>query len=501
MRCIRWWVYALLVTSCGLDDRSVAVIDSGAGGRAAQSSSETSGGSSAVDSTGGSNAKAPGPLGVDASEVALDAGSFAGSGNAESVDAAADAGRAICALDSGAQLECCIEECFGDSCVQFLASAGAPTEFQVDGDCRQRQCDGAGHVLEVPADDPPLPDPCVAETACSEGLPLLRFAAAGTPCGEAASECSAASTCDASGTCISDPLPAGHGLAPEGCIARECDGEGGVLAAPDDSSCPAQAPKCQADGSCSECSSDSDCTASGPCMNATCVGGSCSETPREAGTVCGAGRETCSDVDRCDGQGTCRLNHLPVSEVLDDPQPGDCRGLRCDGQGGTEPFALDSDVPDDDDPLDCRVFTCRNGAPSEATRAAGEFCSDGLFCTASDRCNSSGACIGTGDPCPGDDGGPDCSDSCDEATDTCTANDARGSSCGAAPRRCNGSGSCVSCLADADCPGYGGGGRTGFCRNGSCLECLENSDCSVTCEQGVCDDGFCDNLPLCSGSQ
>lgn len=65
---------------------------------------------------------------------------------------------------------------------------------------------------------------------------------------------------------------------------------------------------------------------------------------------------------------------------------------------------------------------------------------DGLFCTGVDTC-SMGTCVGAGDPCPGPDGDTDCCESCDEATDSCTANDPDGSPCNGGT--CS-AGTCVS---------------------------------------------------------
>jgi len=49
-------------------------------------------------------------------------------------------------------------------------------------------------------------------------------------------------------------------------------------------------------------------------------------------------------------------------------------------------------------------------------------CDDGLFCNGSDSCQS-GVCTGTGDPCDGPDFDANCSESCDEVADNCTADD------------------------------------------------------------------------------
>ena len=55
-------------------------------------------------------------------------------------------------------------------------------------------------------------------------------------------------------------------------------------------------------------------------------------------------------------------------------------------------------------------------------------CDDGIFCNGTDICNL-GSCGHTGDPCPGPDGDSNCSESCNESVDNCTANDPNGVNC------------------------------------------------------------------------
>ncbi|MFH1801491.1 MAG: MopE-related protein [archaeon] len=56
-------------------------------------------------------------------------------------------------------------------------------------------------------------------------------------------------------------------------------------------------------------------------------------------------------------------------------------------------------------------------------------CDDGLYCNGVEVCFE-GSCVSLGDsPCPGPDGDIDCSESCDESSDDCTANDPDSSFC------------------------------------------------------------------------
>ena len=74
-----------------------------------------------------------------------------------------------------------------------------------------------------------------------------------------------------------------------------------------------------------------------------------------------------------------------------------------------------------DDCLGCSVAV---GASTDGTCAPfdGIPCDDGLHCNGVDTCQV-GTCSHAGDPCPGADGDGDCAESCDESTDSCTADD------------------------------------------------------------------------------
>src|SRR5262249_32728515 len=56
-------------------------------------------------------------------------------------------------------------------------------------------------------------------------------------------------------------------------------------------------------------------------------------------------------------------------------------------------------------------------------------CDDGIFCNGTDTCAGGTCSIHAGNPCPGPDGDSDCSESCSESHDNCTANDPDGSAC------------------------------------------------------------------------
>jgi len=72
-------------------------------------------------------------------------------------------------------------------------------------------------------------------------------------------------------------------------------------------------------------------------------------------------------------------------------------------------------------------------------------CDDSLYCNGTDTCSGGSCSAHTGDPCPGPDADTDCSETCDEGADTCTANDTDGSVCGdQTATTCNAANTCLS---------------------------------------------------------
>lgn len=95
-------------------------------------------------------------------------------------------------------------------------------------------------------------------------------------------------------------------------------------------------------------------------------------------------------------------------------------------------LALNESVCDDGDP--CTVEACfLDGAArvcgGSTAAPAGTSCDDGIFCNGADSCESGSCTVHDGDPCPGADGDEDCSETCNEAEDSCSAADADGTSC------------------------------------------------------------------------
>lgn len=76
----------------------------------------------------------------------------------------------------------------------------------------------------------------------------------------------------------------------------------------------------------------------------------------------------------------------------------------------------------------CTSDVCSAGACSNPAAPSGTPCDDSLFCTATDRCDGAGTCVGTGTAC--DDGVSCTVDTCDEAADACTFTPAVGCTIG-----------------------------------------------------------------------
>lgn len=127
----------------------------------------------------------------------------------------------------------------------------------------------------------------------------------------------------------------------------------------------------------------------------------------------------------------------------------------------------------------------------------GTACDDGVFCNGPDAC-SAGVCVHAGDPCPGADGDDDCTESCDETTNACTAFDPEAAPCDDG-LFCDGADTCHAgaCSQHAGDPCPGGDG------DGNCAEaCNETTDaCTGADPNGaMCDDGlFCNGSDACDG--
>ena len=261
------------------------------------------------------------------------------------------------------------------------------------------------------------------------------------------------------------------------------------------------------DSSCAEsCNEASDnCTASDPdgsacddglfCNGAdTCSAGACAV---HAGSPC-AGQ---------DGDSNCAetCNEASDNCTASDPNGSACNdGLFCNGADSCSAGACTGHAgspcagPDGDS--NCSESCDETLDLCTATDPNGSACNDGVFCNGADTCSAGACTVHPGNPCTGPDGDSNCAESCSEASDTCTASDPDGSACNDS-LFCNGTDSCSS----GSCGAHSGDPCAGADGDGNCAEsCSEASDtCTASDPNGsACNDSlFCNGGDTCaSGS-
>jgi hypothetical protein len=218
--------------------------------------------------------------------------------------------------------------------------------------------------------------------------------------------------------------------------------------------------------------------------------------------------------------GQCGIAPLAAGTVFDTSGQGDCQRRMCDGAGGVDVVADDTDLPVDGN--DCTLDRCSGGVASNPVVEAGVACAQDGGAV----CDGAGACIQcrVAADCPGSD--TECS------TRTCT-----GGICGAtlvpfatplaaqvpgdcSLAVCDGAGGTTTEPADADLPVDGnactadrcaggvasnppvapGTGCTGpdggaICDgSGACVQCVTAATCpgaDAECQQRTCTGGAC----------
>jgi hypothetical protein len=356
------------------------------------------------------------------------------------------------------------DTCISGICQANLADAGTPCGSQTSTDCdRPDTCDGFG--------------------AC-----LVNYRPTGTSCGDPTdTECDNPDSCDGAGGCVDNLEPAGMGCGDPtdtDCDNPDtCDGVGNCLVhyEPVDTACGNPA--------------DTDCDNPDTCDGA----GTCLANFESAGLICGDINTTaCSYPDTCDSAGACQPNDRPDDEPCT-PDGNDCTADVCRSGVCMNLFEPEGTPCGDDSDTDCDdPDTCDgNGVCLPNTTGEGEPCEDGDFCTANDVCIG-GACVaGDDDPCPGPDGDDDCSESCDEATDSCTAIDDDGTDCNDGVF-CNGDDTC----SNGACSVHDGDPCVGPDGDENCAESCDETSNSCTAEDPdgtSCDDGlYCTVTDACS---
>jgi hypothetical protein len=339
---------------------------------------------------------------------------------------------------------------------------------------------------------------CNGADTCSAGACSVH---AGTPCAAPDGDGNCSESCSEAADACTGPDPNGSvcndGLFCNGadtCLAGACSQHAG-------NPCPGP----DGDLDCSEtCSESADaCTANDTngsacqdglvCNGAdTCVSGLCNEH---------AGASVCPGAD---GDGDCSESCSDVGETCagQDPQGSACDdGIFCNGAdscaNGTCSVHAGNPCAGPDGDENCSE-TCNEAADAcTAADANGSACDDGVFCNGADSCAAGACTVHAGDPCPGPDGDGSCAESCSEAAGTCTASDADASACNDG-LFCNGADTCASGF----CTGHAGDPCPGADADSNCAEtCNEASDACTAADpnQSACNDGlFCNGADTCS---
>ncbi len=423
----------------------------------------------------------------------------------------------------------------GFQCTDDACSAGMVVhpDLPVGTPCNEDggvACDGAGTCVECNNDSDCAAPPTCEVAQCVNHECVNQPASPGTPCSDGIF-CNGAEACDATGSCVSpgDPCPGADGDSncAEMCneLTDSCSGNDAVGSACNDGLFCTTGDTCDGSGTCMGGGS--------PCLNVGDNDNNCHESCNEAldnctandpfGSFCNDGL-FCTTNDACDGDGSCAgsgnpctihigdndsdcsesCNEIGNSCTFNDPAGSACNdGLfctvsdTCNGSGSCSGTGNPCTANVGDDDSDC-TESCNEGANScTATDPNGSNCNDGLFCTATDTCTA-GVCGGTGNPCPGPDGDNNCGESCNETANNCTANDPNNSVCNdglfcTSNDRCS-SGTCVG--GANPCPGPDGDTDCSESCNETANACSANdpngSACDVSCFiNGTCSNGGC----------
>jgi len=367
----------------------------------------------------------------------------------------------------------------GDCCSATCTYEAASSPCDDGNVCTDDQCDGAGACL-------PVADNVVS---CDDGV-----------------FCNGVDTCDAGACSVHAGLSCDDGIS---CTTDSCD-EGGdtCVNAPDDLACDdgiaCTSDTCDTGLGCvntplaSQCDDENGCTDdvcnplvgcewpfnSAPCSDSlfcngadTCAGGTCAV---HAGDPCPG----------ADGDGNCAevCNEATDDCSLPDPNGSACNdGVFCNGtdtcQAGSCNTHAGNPCPGADGDADCSETCNETTDDCSANDPAASACNDGIFCNGADTCLAGACSVHAGDPCDGPDGDGDCSETCDEGADACTGNDPVGLGCD--------DGSCLPCGNGQSCL-VGSGCDSGVCTGGSCQaptcgDGVQNgSETDVDCGGGSC---------------
>ncbi|MFN2426277.1 MAG: dockerin type I domain-containing protein [Candidatus Binatia bacterium] len=409
----------------------------------------------------------------------------------------------------------------GEYEVRVSAYRGAQLpRYFIDVEFVEVECgNGELEITEV-CDDGNLNSGDCCSPTCTRDAP-------GTGCNDGVF-CNGPDTCNSTGACSTHagnpcPGPDGDGNCSETCneSVDACTG---------------------ADTNGSACNDGLFCNGADSCMNGTCSAhagnpcglpdgdGNCAEACNETSDTCTApdpNGSACDDGMFCNGADTCMGG--ACSQHGGDPCPGADGDLNCRESCNEDAATCDAADPNGsacEDGLVCNgADTCIDGLCNAHTGAQcpgadgdgncaescsdseggcagpdpqGSPCDDGIFCNGPDSCSGGSCSVHAGNPCPGADGDGNCAESCNEASDTCTAADPNASPCNDG-LFCNGADTCAAGV----CGGHAGNPCPGPDGDGNCAEsCDESADaCTAADPAGAsCNDAlFCNGADTCSG--
>jgi len=370
--------------------------------------------------------------------------------------------------------ECLARTCDLGQCGTQAKAAGTATAAQTPGDCHQKQCDGAGAIVDAVADtDLPVDANECTHDLCTAGAPSHPLKPVNTACGAGG-----ALKCDILGQCVGCIVVADCAGQDTDCQTRTCTlGACSMLNAPQGKLTTAQtagdcqSSQCDGNGAVEKVADNADVPADAKaCTKDLCLSGTPSNPPQPAGTVCAEGTGTqcdgagkcvaCIAATDCPGMntecqqrsctaGVCGTAFAVLGTPLATQTPSDCKKLVCNGSGGTTSQNDDADLPGDNNA--CTTDVCTGGVPSHGNAANGTSCGAGVVCL-------NGSCSGCSMPsdCPGVD-------------DECKTRTCGGGTCGftftaggtavaaqtagdCAKKQCDGTGNTVSVADNADVP-------------------------------------------------
>ncbi|MCC7535987.1 MAG: hypothetical protein IT379_07230 [Deltaproteobacteria bacterium] len=324
---------------------------------------------------------------IDAGDASLlDAGdaSLLDAGDASPADVGPDArrqdtGPVSCVVPGDCEDDdpCTRHDCVDGRCVYTPAPDRTACD---DGDaCTDEECrDGVCVVTDTVECDATPMGPCDLGMACSPATgactPVRR--PVGASC-VSSDRCDDEPTCTADGACTS----ATQCSRDDGneCTAPLCTGTGCVHAPITGMSCNLGAGTC-CNGRCVDLTSDADHC--GTCLVA------CSEGLRCMNGACA----DCATHADCDDGLSC---------TTDTCEP---TASKCEHEQVADTCLIDAVCYGRDDPNPAnQCERCAPGNPTIWTPRTGDPCDDGLVCTAPDRCNAAGVCVGASRSCPGND--------------------------------------------------------------------------------------------------